>query len=471
VSLSLLAAAAEQPERVALIAGGVAHTFADLAPRVRRIGGWLAAQGIDRRQAPTVALVADNRVDTLLALYALWELGAPVAVVHPRLTARERELLLAAAAPALVLDESWREGEAAGCPAPPPAPPPPDDERCLAVVFTSGTTGRSKGALLGRAALVAAARASAANLGWQEEDRWLLCMPLAHVGGLSIVSRCLLARRTVVLAEPAAGGRFDPSAVVEETERHRATLASLVPTMLRGIFAARPDWTPPPWLRGILLGGAAASPALLDEAAGRGVPALTTYGLTEACAQVTCQRYGTRPGAQHGAGAPLSGVELRIVEDEIQVRGPMLMSGYLGLDAQPFVDGGWLATGDFGAIDDEGRLHLLARRSDLIVTGGENVYPVEIELLVEGLPGVAGACVFGVADETWGQRVALALVPSSGGPPVDDELAAFFRANLAPHKRPRAIAELESLPATQAGKLDRAEVARQATPRLRPLRG
>lgn len=471
MNLSLLAAAAEQPDRVALVADGRVFTFAELAPRVRRIMSWLRLQGLDRPEQQRVALVAHSRVDSLLALYAILELGLPIVAVHPRLTPGERARLLEDAAPDLVIDDSWSERAAAACPEAPPGPPTPDDGRCLAMVFTSGTTGRSKGALLGRAAFVASARASETNLGWRDEDRWLLCMPLAHVGGLSIVTRCLLARRAVVLATPGPSGRFDPAAILEVTERDRITLLSLVPTMLRRIFDADKSWTPPASLRAILLGGAAASPALLAEAAARRAPTLTTYGLTEACSQVTAQRYGTPPSAEHGAGAPLPGIELRIVDDEIQVRGPNLMSAYLveGTEVDPFEDGGWFATGDFGAVDDQGRLHLLSRRTDLIVSGGENVYPAEIELAVDGMPGIADACVFGIPDATWGQRVAIAIVPGPGGPPADTELGAAFEANLAPHKRPRQLAILESLPMTRSGKIDRGATARLATPRLRPL--
>jgi len=471
MSLSLLAAAAEAPDQVALVAGGVSHTFAELAPRVGRVAGWIAAQSIhggDPGGAP-VALVADTRVDTLLALYALLELGLPVVAVHPRLTSPERAALLHDAAPALVLDESWREREVEG--SPPARPAPPDDGRCLAIVFTSGTTGRPRGAMLGRAAFAASARASAANLGWQAGDRWLLCMPLAHVGGLSIVTRCLLARRAVVLAEPdGPGGRFDPASIVEAAARHRVTLLSVVPTMLRRLLD-HPGWVPPLALRAVLVGGAAAPASLLDEAAERGVPALTTYGLTEACSQVTAQRYGTRPGHQHGAGDPLPGTELCIVDDEIHVRGPTLMTGYhpAAIHGDPFQDGGWFATGDSGAIDDRGRLHVRARRSDLIVTGGENVYPAEVEQALDRLPGIAAACVFGVPDDTWGERVAIALVPAAGGPPSDRELDGFLRANLAAHKRPRDVAFLDELPAGGTGKIDRKATARLATPRLRPL--
>jgi O-succinylbenzoic acid--CoA ligase len=297
-------------------------------------------------------------------------------------------------------------------------------------------------------AFIASAQASAANLGWQADDVWLLAMPLAHVGGLSILTRCLLARRCVALAE-----RFDAAAFPEAIERLRITLASLVPTMLARVLDAHPGWRPPAHLRAILLGGAAASPRLLARAAERGVPVLTTYGLTETCSQVTTARYAARfAPLGEGSGAPLPGAEIRIVDGRIHVRGPMRMAGYW--NEPPLAAESWFDTGDLGEIDARGNLHVHARRTDLIVTGGENVYPVEVEGVLEGCPGIAAAAVFGIDDETWGQVVAAALV-ADGAPPGDEVLAAFCARHLAAHKRPRRICFVAALPLNASGKLDR----------------
>ena len=463
MSFSFLRAAAEAPEQIALIEGGVPHRFAELAPRVRRAMRWLVDQGA--RPDTRIAVVGALRVDTLIALWAGIELGVPLVLVHPRLTAIERQRLLDDARPVCVLDERWEaprtgpELDAGG--------PADDDERCLAILYTSGTTGRSKGAMLSRRAFLAAVRASAANLGWREDDRWLLCMPLAHVGGLSIVLRCLEARRTVVLS---SAGSFSADAIARQLDSDRVTLVSLVPTMLKRLFELDPPWRAPACLRGILLGGAAAPERLLREAARRELPVLTTYGTTEACSQLTAQRPGTPPSPEAGAGHPLPGVEVRIVADQVEVRGPNLMSGYFppGAHQSPFTADGWLCTGDLGHLDAHGRLHLLARRGDLIISGGENVYPVEVEQALEAHPAIAQACVFGLPDETWGQRVVAALV-LEGGPLTDEALLAFVEERLAPHKRPKAIARLAQLPLNATGKLDRAATAIAATPLLRPL--
>jgi O-succinylbenzoic acid--CoA ligase len=269
-------------------------------------------------------------------------------------------------------------------------------------------------------------------------------MPLAHVGGLSILTRCLIARRCVALAP-----RFDAAALPAAIEAQRVTLVSLVPTMLDRVLDARPDWAAPASLRAILLGGAVATPRLLRRATERRLPVLVSYGLTETCAQVTATPYATRyaPLGQ-GAGLPLPGTRVRVVDGRIEVGGATLMAGYLGLP--PLAPGAWFDTGDLGEIDARGCLHVHARRTDLIVTGGENVYPAEVEHALEACPGIAGAGVFGVADETWGQTVAAVLVAESA-PPSDATLQAYVAAHLAPHKRPRRICYVSRLPQTAAG--------------------
>ncbi len=350
------------------------------------------------------AFVAEPTAETVARMRDLIRRRRPFVPIHPRLTPAERDVL---------------RPDLAAIP-----------DGTLAVLYTSGTGGRPRGAILTRAAFIAAARASAARLGWRDDDRWLCSLPLAHVGGLSVLVRCMLARRPFVL------GRGDR--VAEDLVAHRATLVSLVPAQLARLLDG--GWTPPSWLRLVLLGGAAAPPRLLERAAAAGVPVVTTYGLTEACSQVATQIPGV-PGA--GCGPPLPGLSLRIAEgDHIEIDGPTLFSGYLGEPPRP---PGWFATGDFGRLDAAGNLHVLGRRTDLIVTGGENVHPAEVEAYLDarGVP----ACVFGVADETWGQIVAAATTAP---------LEPGTLADLAPFKRPRRVARVDALPLTPGGKPDRA---------------
>ncbi len=460
--LSVRAAAEEAPERDALVAGDRVWPYADLAERALAFAARLRGRGLDPSDPDArVALVARADVATVTAVYALLDLRVPIVMVHPRLPAREQAARIEEAAPRLVVD-----GDAiTACPARSPSPTGAPD--VLAILHTSGTTGRPKGALLGRAAFVASARASAANLSVHDDDRWLLCMPPAHVGGLSILVRMLIARRCTVLA-PASS--FDAAAVAHTLAHHRVTLASFVPTMLRRLLALTPPWHTPPSLRAVLLGGAGTAPALLEAAADRGVPVLTTYGLTEACSQVTTQASGTTNRGDLGAGRLLAGVEVRIVDGAIEVRGPTLMSGWFppGAHPDPFVDGGFLPTLDLGGFDDAGNLHVRGRLRDLIVSGGENVYPAEVEHVLEALPGVREACVFGVDDAEWGERVGAALV-FVGAPPEPAPLAALVRERLSPHARPRLFAVVDALVRNGTGKVDRAATAAAAKRGLRVL--
>jgi o-succinylbenzoate---CoA ligase len=434
--LSITAAARDAPAATALHVGRERYTFAQLADLVQARRADLGPELVPGRPVP---LVGRNTLERVIALYTLLEARVPVLLLHPKLTPAERAAEIAAterAAGTLAADAA-------------------------VIMYTSGTTGQARGAVLTRAALLASAQASAANMGWEPDDCWLLAMPIARVGGLSILTRSLIARRAVALAPS-----FDAALVPAWIEQWRTTLASMVPTMLALVFERFPDWRPPPFLRAIQVGGAEAPPRLLKEAARRKVPVVLTYGCTETCSQVVVtpyeQRFNPVPG---GAGRPLPGAEVRVVDGRIEVRGPMRMAGYLG--AAPLAAEAWFDTGDVGMFDPHGGLHVRARRADLIVSGGENVYPAEVERVLEACRGIRAAAVFGVPDETWGQLVAAAFV-ADGTPPTDDELVAFLDHHLARHKRPRRIAFVPQLPQTGAGKLDRPALA-ALTGQLRAL--
>lgn len=500
MSLSFLAAAREAGERVAVVdSSGAEHTFAELAPRVAATAGWLderlARPAGDER--PRVAMVGSRSLAVLVALWSLLERGVPFALLHPRWAVAERRRLVTELGCSVLLDEGFEMPPPSAEPTP---GPPPDDERCCAVVFTSGTSGRPKAAALSRRAFVAAARASEANLGWRADDRWLLSMPLAHVGGLSIVVRCLLARRAVVLG---AEGRFEPRGVAAQVARDRVTLLSFVPTMLWRMLEMAPPWRPPRQVRAILLGGAPAGRRLLCRAADAGLPVLTTYGLTEACSQVTTQPLGTVNRGQLGVGFPVEGVELRLAGGErdvaatgwtrrtaegggpsgllagdgpvepggtIEIRGSTLFSGYLGEDPPcPLTPDGWLRTGDVGYLDAAGALHVLGRCDETIISGGENVAPLVVEEVLEGHPSVERACVFAVEDEEWGEVVAAALVARAAGPAADGELRELLASRLAPHERPRLLCWVASLDESPSGKLDRRATRDRCARRLRRL--
>ena len=353
--LSIRAARDAAPHRVAVIAAGRSFTFAELAKSASSAG-------------PAPRIVARADIDTAVAVYARLDRRVPSVLVHPRLTGAELAAL----------------------------PKPGDD---LVTVFTSGSAGTARPVGLSADMLVASARASAANLGWLPDDRWLCVLPLAHVGGLSILTRCLIARRCAVLdAEP-----FDPHRIAEVIDRDLVTLVSFVPTMLARLVDT--GWAPPAHLRAALIGGASPSVALLERAVALRIPVLSTYGMTETCSQVCTQPLAEAGTVSADAGPALSGVELRIDDGEILVRGPMVAAR------------GWLRTGDRGRLDERGRLHVFGRADDTIITGGENVDPDEVENALGRDPAVAGACVFGVPDPEWGR-------PQAPAPHVRNRCAA-----------------------------------------------
>jgi len=436
-ALSIFAAARVAPQAIGLRTDERAWTFGELARLTeQRLGG----ADLPPSVATPFVLDGTGSLATVLTLYALLEQRRPALLLHPKLTPAERGAALRAVdrgATALPADTAL-------------------------IVLTSGTTGEPRPAVLTRGALIASAAASAANLGWQDDDCWLLAMPIARVGGLSILTRCLIARRTVALASG-----FDAAQLPGFVERHRVTIASLVPTMLARVLDANPQWQPPARLRVVQIGGAAAPAALLERAARRRLPVVITYGCTETCSQVVVTPYEFRfAPARCGAGRPLPGAQERVTGGHIEVRGPMRMAGYAG--EPPLDPDDWFDTGDLGEFDADGFLLVKARAGDLIISGGENVYPIEVEQVLETFPGIAAAGVFGVPDETWGEIVAAAIVPD--GEPIDErQLAAFLVTRLSPHKLPRRICEVPALPHTAAGKLDRAALPSAAV-NLRELR-
>ena len=464
-------------------------TWAELAVRADR---FRAAVGV-RLESPSsqvVAVVGGMGIETVVALLALLEDRAPFVLLHPRWSRAERDRAMAMAGASLLIESD-------GALAAPPAGAVAVGSGAAGtggavIVFTSGTSGLPRGAVLGHKALRASSQAHTAVFGWKDEDRWLLSLPAAHVGGLMIVVRSLMARRTIVLGGRDTGGAFDPHRTLGTVARDRVTLLSVVPTMLGRLLDA--GGPPPPSLRAVLVGGAPASPALMLRARQRGWPVFATYGLTEACSQVATEASegvdevdsdalgAPAPGAAGrakgaGVGPPLPGVEVRIAPADavatsgspvaarsgsIQVRGSVLFDGYLGVEAgaplrRPFDADGWFDTGDLGALDESGRLWVIGRRADRILTGGENVDPAEVEAAVAEWPGATAACVVGLEDEEWGERVAAVVARTAGFEEAGGlaGLKRHLRARLAGFKRPRCWQVVERLPAAPSGKVDR----------------
>ena len=328
------------------------------------------------------------------------------------------------------------------------------------ILYTSGTTGKPKGVVLSGQNFLASANGSTARLGHGNAEKWLLCLPIFHVGGVSILLRSVLAGSAVVLHE-----KFLPAQINRDLDRKSVTGISLVASMLAGVLAERlasPSIAPPS-LDCVLLGGGPAPAPLLDAAREAGFPVALTYGLTEAASQVATRS----PEDPSDAGLrPLAGMEVKIVDEqgretpqgqpgEICLRGDSVMSGYWRRpDAtRDALREGWLYTGDIGALDREGGLWVFDRRSDLIVSGGENVYPAEVESALLEHPAIAEVGVAAQHDETYGQRPVAFLVPVGDDLPDAASLREHCRARLAGYKCPVKFIQVVSLPRTASGKL------------------
>lgn len=422
-ALSATTAGKEVPDRPALRIGGFEFTWAQIAERVRTRMATLVRPPAGR----PLPFVAEATTEGLTTLFAALVLEVPLLLLSPKLTDAERRTTIAAADAV--------------------AEPLPDD--AAVVIFTSGTTGRPKPVVLTRRNLVESALRVAEALQMTPDDVFLLSLSPARVGGLGIVIRTLVMRSTL-----AVSGRFQAKTFMAELERNKVTLASVVPTMLSEILDKTPALRVPPRLRALLVGGAAAGFALRRRAAEAGIPVLTTYGMTEAGSTVAVTPYEERFVPQREAGRLLPGIEAKCVNGMLALRGPILAEHYWGVG--PSMCSGWYLTGDMGELTSDARVSIGARRADLIITGGENVVPREVEDVLESMPGIRSALVLGQPDETWGALVTALLVPEDPSRHPDAEaVVGYLKTRLARWKSPRRIAWVTSLPTTAAGKVCR----------------
>jgi O-succinylbenzoic acid--CoA ligase len=422
--------ARRRPDGDALVTPGENLSWAALHDRAARAAGTLASAGV--RPGDRVALVLPAGADFAVALHACVLLGAAVLPVDLRLSVSERAARAAAADHVLDAPVDLAAAPLARAAAPP-------DDRVVLAVHTSGTTSAPKLVELTWGNVAANALGSAIALGFDRRERWLCPLPLTHVGGLMVLLRSLIYGTTAhVLPAP-----FDAQRATAALMEGGVTLASLVPTMLARMLDA--GLAHPPALRCVLLGGAPSDPALLARAAAAGVPVAQTYGLTETCSQATT----SEPGEPGTAGWPLPGVHVEVEPDgEILVSGPTVAGG------------GTLRTGDLGRLDERGRLTIVGRKADTIVTGGENVAPTEVEAVLLAHPAVADAGVFARPDAEWGEAITARVVLRPGAVASPDELRAFCGERLARFKVPKALELADApLPRTASGKLLRRELA------------
>ncbi|MER6959179.1 AMP-binding protein [Streptomyces sp. NPDC000618] len=462
------------PDGAAVSDGHQSLTNAQLLSRVRTTARQLHSLGIG--PGDVVALKLTNRVEFVLLLFAAWRLGATITPVNPSMTDVEVVRQLKDSGARLLVVEDGAAVVAHGTAVLAvdelhEAAVEPDqallvDPSTLALlIYTSGTTGVPKGVMLDHANIDAMVEMGRLALEVGPADRCLLILPLFHVNGIVVsVLMPLLVGGSVLIA-----GRFDPRTFFDLVEQVRPTFFSAVPTIY-GMLAALPDDVRPDTssLRFGVCGAAPASADLLTRFEARyGVPLIEGYGLSEGtCGSTINPVAGPRRAGT--VGLPFPGQEIRIVDadgaevapgidGEVIVRGANVMRGYLGRpdETAKVIVNGWLHTGDVGHLDADGYLTLVGRSKDMIIRGGENIYPKEIEDVLTGDPSVLEAAVIGVPDEKWGEVVVAYVQPRPGSTVDSEALKALCSRSLTGYKRPTAFFLVEAIPKNAVGKIDK----------------
>ncbi|PLR79473.1 o-succinylbenzoate--CoA ligase [Bacillus sp. V3-13] len=468
------------PDRTALYFSGKSYTFKELYIEALKTAAKIA--GVKIETGSYVAVLLKNHPDTVFILLALQMRGIKTVILNNRLSAQELSWQISDSGSAfLITEESFshtadeiskktdktavitkeqlferKDGDAQIV-----------DEFSLAdvctIMYTSGTTGHPKGVVQTYGNHWWSAVGSALNLGLMDQDCWLCAVPLFHISGYSILIRSIIYGIPIVLHE-----KFSAKRVLNDISKFNVTIMSVVSVMLVNLIEALHENTLPASFRCMLLGGGPAPLPLLEKCKKKAIPVYQTYGMTETASQIVtlAPEYSlTKLGS---AGKPLFPSQLKIVdflgneaapkeEGEIFVKGPNVTPGYLHHDS--VMDGdGWLSTGDIGFLDDEGFLYVLDRRSDLIISGGENVYPAEVEGILLSHFEVSDAGVIGIDDSKWGQVPAAFVVRKSGSKVTEDDLTAYCREKLAGYKVPKKVIFVDGLPRNAANKLLRREL-------------
>ncbi|MET9391221.1 long-chain fatty acid--CoA ligase [Streptomyces sp. NPDC006624] len=480
--------ARKTPHRTALIHGGQATTYGTLHARTTRLAHALRARGV--RRGDRIAYLGPNHPSYLETLFAAGTLGAVFVPLNTRLAGPEIAYQLAdSGAKALVHGPSQTglvaglpgstdvrvfleagaqyEAALAGADAEPIDEPVEPDDTCV-IMYTSGTTGRPKGAMLTHGNITWNAVNVLVDTDLVADERALVCAPLFHTAGLNMLTLpVLLKGGACVLAEA-----FDPGAAFDLVERHRVTFMFGVPTMFEQL-ARHPRWPGADLssLRILTCGGSPVPTALIAAYQERGLTFLQGYGMTEAAPGTLFLDAEHAVSKAGSAGVPHFFSDVRVVRPdltpagvgetgEVVVRGPHVMPGYWGLPeetAASFADG-WFRSGDAARVDEDGYVHIVDRIKDMIISGGENVYPAEIEDRLLSHPDIVECAVIGVPDDTWGEVPRAVVVPREGAALDPDEVLASLAGRLAKYKIPKSVVVADELPRTASGKLLKSRV-------------
>lgn len=466
------------PERPAISFGTETITFGELWERSVIVAGQLVSAGV--RSGSYTGILVKNSMETAILLYALQLCGAPAVMLNNRLSPSELSFQLRdAGAGFLIYDEEFKglaADSVAGMDgiacfslgelhaAKPDALIVHDetdlDDVCT-VMYTSGTTGSPKGVLQTYGNHFWSASGSALNLGLSTDDTWLCSVPLFHISGYSILMRSIIYGMHIVLHS-----HFDEEKTIEDIHEKRVTIMSVVGTTLARIIDRLGNRSLPPSFRCMLLGGGPAPQPLLEACRDKGIPVYQTYGMTETASQSVTLSPEYSLSKLGSAGKPLFPISMKIQlpdggeaqsgeAGEILLKGPNVTPGYLNRPKETAekIVGGWLHTGDIGRLDEDGFLYVLDRRSDLIISGGENIYPAEIESVLLSHPEIRDAGVAGMPDSKWGQVPAAFIVLKGDIVPSIEGLRQFCLERLAKYKLPRDFYFVSELPRNASNKL------------------
>jgi O-succinylbenzoic acid--CoA ligase len=433
----------QQPAAPALLFPRGSWTYAELAALTHRGSAYLTAQGL---VAGDIAAIAGNATELSIAAVACSAVDITLLPLDP-LSAEARWPALQALGGSRLKRTSPLPSELPNANS--KSTHRDNSNNIALVISTSGSEGAPKAVMLTHANLDAAASASNGRLPLAPGDIWMDCLPLVHIGGMSILYRCMRAGATVLLHEG-----FDAATVWRDLLAHPVTHISLVPAMLARLLDVAADAPPPATLRYVLVGGAALSGPLFKRAHVAGWPICPTWGMSECTAQAATL---LRPGGdwQEGmVGTLLPGFAVRIDNGgRIQLRGPQVMAGYLNPEQRlgDGLDNGWLSTADLGHIATDGEITILGRADDVLISGGVNIHPLEVESQLAACPGVSDVAVTAVSDPIWGDSLVALIVGIADAEAVRD----WSRKHLASAQQPRHVIQIERLPRNAMGKLER----------------
>ena len=438
-------------------------TYRQLDARADALAARLRSLGVT--PGTTATLLVLPGPDAVVTLFALWKAACVAVPLHERLAPPEVDHACRAVNSTLHIDNRALHFDRDKQPS---APIPRRTPPIVAFILTSGSSGPPRALGFTRDAFAASASAVASRLELGPGDRWGLCLSPGHIGGLSLIVRAVMTGASVRLWPS-----FDAGAVARSILSGDVTHLAIVPTMLRRILARLRGRPVPGSLRCVLVGGAAAPRALLDEAWNAGLPVATTWGMTETASQIATAPPALARRHPGTAGPPLRGVEVRPGPGgALRVRGPTLASVVIpapGAPPGPLPTDpcGWFSTRDLGRVDEDGLVWIEGRAGAIIVSGGLNVGPGEVERVIETLPGVREAVVLGLPDDEWGEVVA-AVVEADPATVAAADVDRHCRERLARGRRPTRVLVVDALPRTWTGKVIRSRVRERLGSALQP---